>query len=192
MTMKDINKRYSEIVMDHMNDGFYINTTTMSGSQGEIAHIDLTDGSTIIRIVMSEFRDWKANTEGIEIIVGNCTDTNVKANSKSGYNTVWNNKLEVIHSEKFYQIGRQNRSYEKFYGTEEEAEEAMRKMNERYESRKTQKIFVLPDKAKKIVLPFIKRQPKCKSVKIADIEKVWRNGKNEYFVTAKGKTYRIK
>jgi hypothetical protein len=192
MTMTEINKRYSEIVMDHMNDGFYINTTTMSGSQGEIAHIDLTDGSTIIRIVMSEFRDWEANKKGIEIIVGKCTDTNVKANSKSGYNTVWNNKLEVIRSEKFYQIGRQNRSYEKFYGTEEEAGEAMRKMNERYESRKTQKIFVLPDKAKKIILPFIKRQPKCKSVKIADIEKVWRNGKNEYFVTAKGKTYRIK
>lgn len=192
MTMTEINKRYSEIVIDHMNDGFYINTTTMSGSQGEIAHIDLTDGSTIIRIVMNEFIDWEAGKECIEIIVGKCTDTNVKANSKSGYNTVWNNELEVIRSEKFYQIGRQNRSYEKFYGTEEEAEEAMRKMNERYESRKTQKIFVLPDKAKKIVLPFIKRQPKCKSVKIADIEKVWRNGKNEYFVTAKGKIYRIK
>ena len=192
MTMTEINKRYSEIVMDHMNDGFYINTTTMGGSQGEIARIDLTDGSTIIRIMMNEFRDWRANKEGIEIIVGICTDTDVKANSNSGYNTVWNNKLEVIYSEKFYQIGRQNRSYEEFYGTEEEAEEAIKKMHDRYESRKMEKIFILPDKAKRIVLPFIKRQPKCKSVKIADIERVWRNDKNEYFVTAKGKTYRIK
>lgn len=106
MKVKEINKRYTEIVMEYMTNGYYFNTTTMNGSQGEIAHTDLTDGETIIRIVMDNFRDWESQTEGIEIIVGKCTDESVKPNCKNGHNTIWNNRLEVIRSEKFYQVVR--------------------------------------------------------------------------------------
>lgn len=196
MKFLEISKIYTEIVMEYISSGYYFNTTTMSGSQGEIAHTDLTDGKTIIRIVMDDFRDWHSEKEGVEIIVGKCTDEYVKPNRKSGYNTIWNNKLEVIRSEKFYQIGRENRSGDKFYGTEEEANAAIKKRHERYEARRINSKQELSEEAKKIVLSYIKRQPKCKSVKISDIESVYRitayNQSNKYYVEAKDKRYILK
>lgn len=36
MTFKDINEKYSSIIHDYMMNGYVINSTTMSGSQGEI------------------------------------------------------------------------------------------------------------------------------------------------------------
>lgn len=191
MKVKEINKRYTEIVMEYMTNGYYFNTTTMNGSQGEIAHTDLTDGETIIRIVMDNFRDWESQTEGIEIIVGKCTDESVKPNCKNGHNTIWNNRLEVIRSEKFYQVGRENRSGDKFYGTEEEACKAMEKSYARYDTRRNSNKQELSENAKKIVLSFIKRQPKCKSVKLADIENVYKTNAT-YYVKAKGNTYKLK
>lgn len=193
MKVKEINKRYTEIVMEYMNNGYYFNTTTMSGSQGEITHTDLTNGETIIRIVMDKFHDFERYTDGIEIIVGKCTDERVKPNTGDSWSTIWNNRLEIISSEKFYQIGRENRSGDKFYGTEEEANEAMKKVHERYEARRSSSKQEFSDNAKKIVLSFVKKQPKCKSVKLADIESVYKiTSSNEYFVKAKGKTYKLR
>ena len=60
--------------------------------------------------------------------------------------------------------------------------------------------YIFHDEAKKIILPFVKRQPKCKSAKLSDIEEVKKTvSKNKYtnkyetkyYVTVKNKTYRI-
>ena len=55
MKFADINKRYTEIVNEYIAKGYTINTATMSGSQGEIAKIDFTDGTEIIRIRVASF-----------------------------------------------------------------------------------------------------------------------------------------
>ena len=62
------------------------------------------------------------------------------------------------------------------------------------------KKFKLSDKAKKIILPYVKRQPKCKSTKLSDIEYVKKSIKKdnydktkvEYFAKVKGKIIIIK
>ena len=74
MTYKDINNRFTQIVAEYIAKGYTFNTSSMGGSQGEIANIDLTNGTEIIRIVVSSFSNWRENLEGVEIAIGRCTD----------------------------------------------------------------------------------------------------------------------
>lgn len=120
MNYADINKKYTATVTEYLAKGYTINTRTMSGSQGDYAHIDLTNGSEVIRIMVDTFHDWtNISLDGLEIIVGRA-DSEVKPNSENDYHTLWNNKLDIISWERFYEIGA-DRRHGKFYGTPEEA-----------------------------------------------------------------------
>lgn len=57
MNYAGINKRYTAIVAEHMAKGYTINTRTMTGSQGDYAHIDLTNGTEVIRIMVDTFHE---------------------------------------------------------------------------------------------------------------------------------------
>ncbi len=196
MTQKDINSKYTAVVAEFMAKGYTINAGTMSGSQGEMAHIDLTNGEEIIRVLLDSFT-WGFCQHGLEIVVGRVTD-NVEPNKRDGVGaTVWNNHLEVLYSEQFYELG-EHRDYEKWYGTKEEAETKNVKQEARYENRRVINTKDFSEDAKQVVLTFVKRQPKCKSVKVSDITKVQKvvrvnsfTGKVNisYKVTAKGTEY---
>lgn len=121
----DINKRFTAIVAEYMAKGYTLNTRTMGGSQGEIANIDLTDGNEIIRVLVCSFHEWdNTSLDGVEIIVGRPTDK-AEPNSPVDHVTIWNNRLEVITVERFYQVG-EGRYNKKFYGTKNEAEAAQK------------------------------------------------------------------
>lgn len=55
MKFIDINRKFTAAVSSYMAQGYYINAASMSGSQGEIAHIDLTDGKQIVRVLLDSF-----------------------------------------------------------------------------------------------------------------------------------------
>lgn len=201
MKFEAINKRFNEIAASYMANGYYINAGTMSGSQGEIAHIDLTDGKEIIRIVVGHFMEEviEYGAEGIEIVVGRSADR-VAPNKNRAFDTIWNNHLEVLYTEKYYEIGR-HRDGDSWYGTKEECEAKWQKYEERFNARRISSTKALPEEAKKAALSFVKRQPKCKGTKLADINAVEkRTEKNsftgkvsvQYRVIAKGKTYILK
>lgn len=127
----DINKKFTEIVAEYMAGGYIINTRTMSGSQGEYAHIDLTDGTEVVRILVDSFHEWTdISLDGLEIIVG-LAASEVEPNSENDYHTLWNNKLTIISKERFYEIGA-DRRHGKFYGTLEEATAAQQLKYQRY------------------------------------------------------------
>jgi len=205
MLYKEINKRFTEIVVEYMAKGYYINTASQSGSQGEIAKVDVTDGKEIIRILIDNFNSWDDNTslEGIEIVVGKVAENDrVTPNSTRTWGTIWNNHLEVISEEKFYQVGRENRCGSKNYGTHDEAVEAQDKRYDRYRmNRQSDGEHIFSQTVHSAVLPFVKRQPKCKTARLADIEKVYSvvntsrfsNGKvsKSYYVVARGKRYKL-
>ena len=203
MKFEVINHRFTETVAGWMAKGYTINTATMNGSQGEVAKVDLTDGKEVIRVLLDSFTRHPAgdehfcySIEGVKLIVGRVTDT-VVPNGEDTWNHIWNNRLEVLTCEEFCQIGRQHRNGSKWFGTEADAIAQQDKHYERRHETWGPNIQTLNDAAKEIVLPYVRRQPKCKKVKVSEIEAVTkrtddRTGKNTYYVKFRGKELRLK
>ena len=138
MKYVDINKRFTEIVSEYITAGYTMNTATMTGSQGEITSIDLTNGNEILRVLVTRFTDWSelCTLEGVEIIVGQAgNEDRLKPHDDSGWHTIWNNHLEVLRQERFFQVGESQRSG-KFYGTRQEAEAAWAVRFQRYKAKR--------------------------------------------------------
>ena len=203
MFRKDIENVYTNTIKEYMDKGYRIYYSTMGGSQGEIAKIDLTNDKEVIRILINSkvehYREHPIHKymdlDYLTIIVGRNTD---KLWRNSFSDIIWNKHLELISEIRFYKIGRKNNS---FFGTKQEAIDAICKYYERFDFRDlySKDEIIFSDKAKEIILPWIKRQKKCKSVNIKQIEEVkkviYYNRKNievHYFVKAKGQVFKIK
>lgn len=182
MKFENINRRYTEVVAEWMAKGYIINSATMSGHQGEIAKIDLTDGKEIIRIMLDTTHTSERTGEGsdrkfysfdmISLIVGRATDRIYPHSTETFGDTIWNNRLEEISREDYYQIGERNGKYSTWYGTKEEAVAQQDTQRDRYRASFEPGGHPLSDAAKEIVLPFVRRQPRCKSVRASEIEHV--------------------
>lgn len=190
MKYADINARYTELISEYIGKGYTINTATMSGSQGETAKIDLTSGADIIRIMIATFSDWINNLEGVEIIVGKVVDEGVRPHSNSGWDTIWNDRLEILSTERFYKIGEDCR-HGAFYGSEAEAKAVVVIRRSRYflreSGRKTENIT---DKAMEIAKRIIRREFGIKRICEADITVSKCNG--AYTVGYRNKAYRLR
>ena len=186
MKYKEINNQFTKIVAGYMAMGYAINSSTMGGSEGETAKIDLTDGKEIIRILISDFTEWSdIFLSGVEIIVGwaDCGE-GVKPHAHDGNNIIWNNQLKIINREQFYEVGVTHR--EKFYGTKEEAVAAQKVRLQRYQAREcaTERI---PAKMMEIAKRIIRREFGVKRIREADI-KISRR-KNAYAIGYRGAVY---
>ena len=121
--------RESDTVNEYIKNGYRFYYSSMGGSQGEIAKVDLTNGKEVIRILLShEHEDFWFDY--IALIVGRNTDRLYG----QFHDIIWNNNLEIISEVKFYEIGN-NRNYNCF-GTKQEAIDAHKKHMERLHSRK--------------------------------------------------------
>ena len=189
MKYADINKKYTAIIAEYLANGYTINTRTMGGSQGDYAHIDLTNGTEVIRILVETFHEWgKLSIEGLEIIVGRA-DSEVIPNCESDYCTLWNNRLDIISRERFYEIGA-DRHHGKFYGTQEEATAAQQLRFQRYiakhQDSKTEDITA---KAMEIAKRIIPREFNVKRICEADVTVSKYSG--TYAVKYRNKVYRL-
>uniref|UniRef100_UPI004027AA86 hypothetical protein n=1 Tax=Faecalibacterium sp. TaxID=1971605 RepID=UPI004027AA86 len=166
----DINRKFTETVSSYIAQGYIINTASMSGGQGEIAHIDLTDGKQIVRVLLDRFSEWEDYNQlgGLKLMVGIATD-NVKPNDNQRRDVIWNNRLEVISCEKFYEV---SSSFDDsaFYGTREDATAANKKRFERYCRRDCRIKKYLPEKASPLVKEFIHRKFGLKRVVVSNIQ----------------------
>lgn len=204
MFVKDIEKIYTDTIIDYINKGYRIYYNTMSGHQGELAKIDLTNDKEIIRILLESKNEYCAvgeyrhcDIDYISLLVGRNTDKIYNGN----IDTIWNNHLEVISENRFYRIG--ERWTSKFFGTKEEAISAKLKHYNRIRNSidEDRKEIVFSDNAKKVVLSFMKRQRKCSSITTKQIDRVckiirydYNAGKNiaRYYISAKGYVYNLK
>ena len=186
MTYQNINRRFSEIVSDYLQKGYYFNTSTMEGSQGEVASVDLTDGKEIIRILSKnfhEYSDGRYYLDGIRILTGRAPGSITPNSSRGG--TIWNNDLEILREEKFYRISRSNGG---FYGTMEEAVAAYDLHFTRCCQKYVDEKILLPDAARQIALRWVRKQPMLKSARLRDISDVcitYRAGMKDYWVFVK-------
>ncbi len=58
----DINQKFTAKVAEYIAKGYTINTATMSGSLGEVAHVDLTDGKQVVRVLLDSFTEYNSST----------------------------------------------------------------------------------------------------------------------------------
>jgi len=177
MKFETINRKFTEKVAEYMARGYIINTSTLGGHQGEIAKVDLTNGTEIVRILLNSVSacDAKNNDyhhfEIVRLLVGRVTDRAIP-NSPNQWNTIWNDNLDTLHVEDFFEIGHQQRNGDKWYGTRAEAVAQQNKQRERRRATWEASGEPLSEAAKEIVLPFVRRQPRCKSVKCSEIESI--------------------
>ncbi len=97
MKKQDIRNIYIQKVTELLNQRYTIFPDTMGGSQGEIAHIDLTDGSQIIRVLLERSTHWERCDNGyigdsIRLTVGKARSDTWVGDRWDG--TVWNNHIE--------------------------------------------------------------------------------------------------
>lgn len=181
MKKNEIDKVFTGKIMEYLNNGYVIHTESMSGSQtDEIAAVDLMkDKGIVVRIVMLRKFNHLHGTDLI-IRVG-------MTEYKGKYDIVWNNHLQVIE-EFIYKMVSDN-----WFVLPEEYDDIEAKQKVRWENREDEVIY-LNKRAAKIVLPYVRRLPKCKSVKPNEIKvlKFLGNNKNKYYVVVKGKTYGLK
>ena len=70
MNQNDINRMFTEKMTELIGQGYQINPATMSGSQGEYAHVDLRKGAEIIRVLLDDASDFMQGMNFLRLAVG--------------------------------------------------------------------------------------------------------------------------
>ena len=84
MTKNDIRRIYTEKVAELLAKGYILHPETMSGSQGEMAHIDLTNGFEILRVLIETSLSFDGYGDILTIRVGRCMDE-----IRGSWHTIW-------------------------------------------------------------------------------------------------------
>ena len=204
MKKTTVERMYTAKIAELLNQGWHIHTSTMPGHQGEIAHVDLTDGSEIRRALLHREMVWgdrhtDFHGHKIIILVGKNTDR-ICAGWDS---TLWNNHLEVCSQIELAEIQEPDRYHpEGWYTDMATAEDIQAIRNQRRRARRTPTRRELGEASKSIALRWLKRTQKgFKSARLSDITKVTRVNRTHwdkptpelecYEIEAKGKTYRL-
>ena len=196
MNQNDINRAFTEKVTELLDRGYQIYPSTMNGSQGEIAHVDLYKGDEIIRVLLDRSAGCGEKPDGVRLIVGRNTDR-IRMNCFDTLgNTIWNNRLEILSEIEFCQIG------ENYYTDAETGRVYSGKSAARAGKRGTRAFAAnLPDAFKCAALKYVQRQPRMKSCKLSDVTRVTRINRSSwgevtpalycYEIEARGKTFRL-
>ena len=184
MTKNDIRRIYTEKVAELLAKGYILHPETMSGSQGEMAHIDLTNGFEILRVLIETSLSFDGYGDILTIRVGRCMDE-----IRGSWHTIWNNRLETLSEIKLAKIS------DNFYTTPEEGMRMAEVRLSRYDWRvhNRDQRTELGDAYKSVALRWLRRQPRMRSCKLEDIERMTRrtrsNGTACFEIEARGKTF---
>lgn len=214
MKYAEINKLYTEAIANYLKQGYVINTSTQSGTySNEIAHCDLTSGNDLVRVVLMNFYDeyFIPSAVGISLQVlvmqlDRPTLKDFKPNQKHGTCDLWNENSIVVDRKDWYCIRRESEIYangeykgysDGWWVSKEEFKKYWRVKRDRLEEKmhvEGPKVFSLwhNRRARIIAWKFVKKQPRCKTVKPADIKDVKRVPQtegNKYIIRAKGKEW---
>ncbi len=197
MKKQDIRNIYTQKVTELLNQGYTIFPDTMNGSQGEIAHIDLSNGSEILRVLLYRDHHWAREEDGytgdtVCLTVGKAgPDTRHFGNWDD---TIWNNRLEPRFQIEWARIGA-CRDHD-WYTDMEEGGRISRLQLERYRAQHIGRTETLGDAFKPAALKWLRKQPRMKSCRLEDIEQIQRvwddHGKRRFEISARGKRYTLR
>lgn len=199
MNSKQIESIMTAKVMEYLTKGYILNTTTISGSQGEIAKVDLRKDGEIIRVLLTSNYEYEDNEcYVVTLTVGRNIDKLHKSSPFDTFTTIWNNHLEIIEERKFYSI---YSNVDNFTENPDDLIEQRNKKKARFIIRREYRKMngrkdITSDATKAIVLPFVRRQPRCSRIKAIDITRIERTydkqNKLYYTITLKnGKSYQL-
>lgn len=193
MNKQDIRNYYTQKVTELLAQGYSIYPDTMRGSQGEIAHIDLSNGSEIIRVLLERNRSYEDAYWGdvLTITVGTA-----EADFWAGHwdGTIWNNKLNVRSQIHFGEITPDH------YVIMDEAIKIQAKRKSRWLAKpvamlRQNRREPLSDAYKSIALRWLRRQPRMKTAKLEDIKRFDRvitpDGKRFFEINVRGKKFQL-
>ena len=196
MNQNDINRMFTEKVTELIGQGYQINPATMSGSQGEYAHVDLRKGTDIIRVLLDDGSDYEEGVDFMRLAVGRCTDQIRMGTFDRLGNTIWNNRLEILFEIKFAKIA------EDYFTDMETGVQMRRKRYLRWKQKDRRARRDLPDSFKSTALRYVQKQPRMKTCKLSEIERVTRVNRTQwnetlpdlrgYEIVARGRTFFIK
>lgn len=185
---KDIRKAFTDKVNEYLAKGMEISVRTMSGSQGEITKVDVTDGRYIYRIRLdNDYRcldDFFRRFEMIVLTVEKFEDDG--RNEFDTWGTLWSGKGEMVEEKAWFALNREKTA---FVDTDEKMQRIMRIREERYESRKNAKQEITDSKRVALIYKMVKKHKGYASVNKKAIEKVVREGGYNFrvFFTAESK-----
>ena len=202
MLKNDIRRIYTQKVTELLNQGYILFPDTMNGHQGEIAKVDLTDGKDIIRVLLN--REHRYISEGgfwgdtVTLTIGKApSDTQLRDEWID--NTIWNNRLETLFQIEWADLerGTHTRGGERhWYTTLEEGAQCTQKRRERYRASFTEAREELGDAYKSAALKWLRKQPRMKTCRLDDIEKMERvtheDGTRRFEIRAKGQHFTLK
>lgn len=189
MKFAEINAIFTQKVAEYIAKGYVINSNTMSGHQGEIAKIDLRKSDEIIRVLLDTERG-EFFREAVVIIVGKNTDERIaKCSDRITYDTIWNNRLEIIEKRTFWHMQKDYSDVD-FYIEGDAGIEAITKSRDR---RRVNSWNPHPDKVfenmESVMAKAVKRHLNRSSFKTQNIKKVWKTwNENENRYTYKVQT----
>ncbi len=196
MFKNDIRRIYTQKVTELLNQGYTIFPDTMGGSQGEIAHIDLTDGSQILRVLLERGLCWSHIDDGFHGEVVTLTIGRASADTWVGDRwdgTLWNNRLEKIFEIRWAEI---SSCGEGWYTELDDAARIGHIRMERYRARAADTREELGDAYKSAALKWLRKQPRMKTCRLSDIERIERvtheDGTRRFEIRAKGQRFTLK
>lgn len=196
MKKQDIRTEYTKKVTELLNQGYFLFPDTMSGHQGEIAHIDLSNGSEILRVLLEQGHHYERDEfwgDTVRLTVGKPTEEVRMYSTWEG--TIWNNRLEPRFEIEWACVNSLRRQ-EPWYTTLEEGKRITRLQRERYQAQRTDRRETLGDAFKSAALRWLRKQPRMKTCKLEDIEKierVWNDkGTRSFEIRARGQRFTIR
>lgn len=180
----------TEIVQNYLNMGYHLNLETMPGSEHDIAHFDLRKGDDLIRVRLESFVEPKSRAACyLGVITG-------RVNYEIKHDLIWNGRLEVIEERKFYAVDPDANGDDKWYIEGEEGLKAYYRHCDRQMEHDLpwRAIDLDLDKARKIMLPWIRKQPGHKTLAAKGIQKVQhciddREGSGYYYIVTTRQTF---
>lgn len=116
LTYADINREFTGVVEGYIRRGYVINTSTIGSHGNDIAHVDVTNGKEVVRILLRGFHERIEFDllNGLEVIAGEVPADEVTPNGDDELEIIWNDHLSEITRDRFYAI-------ESVYGSKEYA-----------------------------------------------------------------------
>ena len=196
---KDIDDIYQSIITKYIAKGYKIITSHSSGTQGELAKIDFTDGKAIYRIWYdndSERLDDKHFTYIRYLLI---SVRKYVVNKEDLYNSsdiLWFDKGEIVEEKKFYLINeythhwRTDTSKQAYVSNTTDAITLINKSKSRYISDEIRIKINLSKENKKRIIDILKTHYRGYStLKLKDIDYLeriydthYKNGRNQYRV----------